>query len=163
MSTTDSSEEDNLTSSMLSLTNDLNSSTLSINENENNLLNNYKYSSDSQENIDITIDNFIKLTKDKPNIVTILHNTRTNKDLLPEFMKYIKLCDHKLALNLMDDPGYCFETIFDILFNKSDNIDDHIEEINKILEIFPNYNKEYIFELLKSNNYIIENTLESLF
>ena len=82
---------------MLSLTNDLNSSTLSINENENNLLNNYKYSNNTQENIDITVDNFIKLTKDKPTIITILNNTRQNKELLPDFMKYIKLCDHKLA------------------------------------------------------------------
>lgn len=163
MSSSDSSEEDNLTSSMLSLTNDLNSSTLSINENEDNLLNNYKYSNNTQENIDITVDNFIKLTKDKPTIITILNNTRQNKELLPDFMKYIKLCDHKLALNLMDNPGYCFESIFDILFRKSDNIEDHLEDINKILEIFPNYDKEYIFELLKSNNYVIENTLDSLF
>ena len=63
----------------------------------------------------------------------------------------------------MDNPGYYFESIFDILFRKSDNIEDHLEDINKILEIFPNYDKEYIFELLKSNNYVIENTLDSLF
>ena len=157
-----SEEEDNLTSSMLSINNDLNSSTLSINENENDLLNNYKYTEDFQENLDTTINNFIKLTQDKPDIKIFVDNTRINKSLLPELMRYIKLCDHKLALNLMDNPGYCFESIFNILFNKSDNIDDHIEDINKILEIFPNYDKEYIFEILKSNNYILDNVIDQL-
>ena len=155
-------EEDTLTSSMLSINNDLNSSTLSINENENDLLNNYKYSEDFQENLDTTINNFIKLSQDKPDIKLFLDNTRTNKTILPELMKYIKLCDHKLALNLMDNPGYCFESIFDILFNKSGNIDDHIEDINKILEIFPAYDKEYIFEILKSNNFILDNVIDQL-
>ena len=157
-----SEEEDNLTSSMLSINNDLNSSTLSINENENDLLNNYKYNEDFQENLNKTINNFIKLTNDKPDIKIFVDNTRINKSLLPELMRYIKLCDHKLALNLMDNPGYCFESIFNILFNKSDNIDDHIEDINKILEIFPNYDKEYIFEILKSNNYILDNVIDQL-
>ena len=157
-----SEEEDNLTSSMLSINNDLNSSTLSINENENDLLNNYKYNEDFQENLNTTINNFIKLTNDKPDIKIFIDNTRINKSLLPELMRYIKLCDHKLALNLMDNPGYCFESIFNILFNKSDNIDDHIEDINKILEIFPNYDKEYIFEILKSNNYILDNVIDQL-
>ena len=157
-----SEEEDNLTSSMLSINNDLNSSTLSINENENDLLNNYKYNEDFQENLNTTINNFIKLTNDKPDIKIFVDNTRINKSLLPELMRYIKLCDHKLALNLMDNPGYCFESIFNILFNKSDNIDDHIEDINKILEIFPNYDKEYIFEILKSNNYILDNVIDQL-
>tara|TARA_Y100000389_G_scaffold199357_1_gene237583 strand:- start:44 stop:538 length:495 start_codon:yes stop_codon:yes gene_type:complete len=163
MTVSDSSEEeDNLTSSMLSINNDLNSSTLSINENENDLLNNYKYNEDFQENLNTTINNFIKLTNDKPDIKIFVDNTRINKSLLPELMRYIKLCDHKLALNLMDNPGYCFESIFNILFNKSDNIDDHIEDINKILEIFPNYDKEYIFEILKSNNYILDNVIDQL-
>ena len=157
-----SDEEDNLTSSMLSINNDLNSSTLSINENENDLLNNYKYNEDFQENLDATINNFIKLTQDKPDLKIFIDNTRMNKSLLPELMKYIKLCDHKLALNLMDNPGYCFESIFNILFNKTDNIDDHLEDINRILDIFPNYDKEYIFELLKSNNYILDNVIDQL-
>ena len=160
----DSSEEDdNLTSSLLSINNDLNSSTFSIQENENTLLNNYKYSEDFQENIDITIDTFIKLSKVQPDINTFIYNTKTNLLLLPEFMKYIKLCDHKLALNLMDNPGYCFEAIFDILYNKSSNIEDHMDSINTILDIFPNYDKEYIFDILKSNNFILENTINSLF
>lgn len=164
MDMSDSSEEDdNLTSSLLSINNDLNSSTFSIQENENTLLNNYKYSEDFQENIDITIDTFIKLSKVQPDINTFIYNTKTNLSLLPEFMKYIKLCDHKLALNLMDNPGYCFEAIFDILYNKSSNIEDHMDSINTILDIFPNYDKEYIFDILKSNNFILENTINSLF
>ena len=164
MNSSDSSDnEDCLTSSLLSLNNDLNSSTLSINEQENILLNNYKYSSDTQENINITVDNFIKLTNDKQDIIILINNVKNDLYLLPEFMKYIKLCDHKLALNLMDNPGFCFERIFDILFNKSDNIEDHYETIEKILEICPNYTKEYIFEILKSNNFILDDTINYLF
>ena len=164
MEVSDSSDEDdNLTSSLLSINNDLNSSTISINENENALLNNYKYSEDFQENLDITVDTFIKLTKNQPDINTFIHNARITLTLLPDFMKYIKLYDHKLALNLMDNPGYCFEAIFDILYNKSDNMEDHMDSINTILEIFPNYDKEYIFDILKSNNFILENTINSLF
>lgn len=164
MNSSDSSDnEDCLTSSLLSLNNDLNSSTLSINENENTLLNNYKYDNDDEINIDITITNFIKLTQDKEELVILLNNVKKNIYLLPEFMKYIKLCDHRLALNLMDNPEICFEKIFDILFNKSNNIDDHFETIETILEIFPNYDKEYIFEILKSNNFIIEDTINYLF
>ena len=158
-----SDEDDNLTSSLLSINNDLNSSTLSINENENTLLNNYKYSEDFQENLDITVETFIKLCKNQPDINIFINNARITLTLLPEFMKYIKLCDHKLALNLMDNPGYCFEAIFDILYNKSKNIEDHMDSINTILEIFPNYDKEYIFDILKSNNFILENTINSLF
>ena len=164
MNSSDSSDnEDCLTSSLLSLNNDLNSSTLSINEQENILLNNYKYSNDIQENINITVENFIKLTNDKQDIIILINNVKNDLYLLPEFMKYIKLCDHKLALNLMDNPGFCFEKIFDILFNKSDNIEDHNETIEKILEICPNYNKEYIFEILKSNNFILDDTINYLF
>lgn len=164
MNSSDSSDnEDCLTSSLLSLNNDLNSSTLSINEQENILLNNYKYSSDIQENINITVDNFIKLTNNKQDIIILINNVKNDLYLLPEFMKYIKLCDHKLALNLMDNPGFCFERIFDILFNKSDNIEDHYETIEKILEICPNYTKEYIFEILKSNNFILDDTINYLF
>lgn len=158
-----SDEDDNLTSSLLSINNDLNSSTLSINETENILLNNYKYSKDYQENLDITVDTFIKLCKTQPDINTFINNTKNSLTLLPDFMKYIKLCDHKLALNLMDNPGYCFEAIFDTLYNKSNNIEDHMDSINIILEIFPNYDKEYIFDILKSNNFILENTINSLF
>ena len=164
MNSSDSSDnEDCLTSSLLSLNNDLNSSTLSINENENILLNNYKYSNDIQKNIDITVKNFIKLTSDKEELIILINNVRNDLYLLPEFMKYIKLCDHKLALNLMDNPEFCFEKIFDILFNKSDNIEDHIEIIEKILEICPNFDKEYIFEVLKSNNFILDDTINDLF
>ena len=63
----------------------------------------------------------------------------------------------------MDNPEFCFEKIFDILFNKSNNIEDHLETIEKIVDIFPNYDKEYIFEILKSNNFIIEDTINYLF
>jgi len=164
MSSSDSSDnEDCLTSSLLSLNNDLNSSTLSINEQENTLLNNYKYSNDIKENINITVENFIKLTNDKQDIIIFINNVKNDLYLLPDFMKYIKLCDHKLALNLMDNPGFCFEKIFDILFNKSDNIEDYNETIEKILEICPNYNKEYIFEILKSNNFSLDDTINYLF
>jgi len=164
MNSSDSSDnEDCLTSSLLSLNNDLNSSTLSINENENTLLNNYKYDNDHEINIDITVNNFIKLTQDKEELTILLNNVKKNIYLLPEFMKYIKLCNHRLALNLMDNPEFCFEKIFDILFNKSNNIEDHLETIEKIVDIFPNYDKEYIFEILKSNNFIIEDTINYLF
>lgn len=164
MNSSDSSDnEDCLTSSLLSLNNDLNSSTLSINENENTLLNNYKYDSDDEINIDITVNTFIKLTQEKQELINFISNVKKNIYILPELMKYIKLCDHRLALNLMDNPGFCFEKIFDILFNKSNNIEDHLETIQKILEIFPNYDKEYIFEILKSNNFIIEDTINYLF
>jgi hypothetical protein len=126
-------------------------------------LNNYKYDNDYEINIDITVNNFIKLTQDKEELTILLNNVKKNIYLLPEFMKYIKLCNHRLALNLMDNPEFCFEKIFDILFNKSNNIEDHLETIEKIVDIFPNYDKEYIFEILKSNNFIIEDTINYLF
>ena len=161
MNSSDSSEEENLTSSMISLNNDIDPNT--VNEDENYLLNNYKYSEITQENIDITINNFIKLTEEKPDIIIYINNVKNDLSLLPEFMKYIKLCDYKLALNLMDNPGYCFENIFEKLFNKSENIEDHMNSINILLEIFPDYSKEYLFDILKSQNYILDNVINSLF
>lgn len=158
----DENSSDNLTSSMLSLNNDLNSSTISINEEENYLLNNYKYDSDPQENIDITIENFIKLTQTHPELIDTIVNVRKNINLLPDLMKTIKLHNHKLALNLMDDPGFCFEKIFDILFNKSDNINDHKDSINKILEVFPYYSIEEVFDIFKSCSYNVDLTIEKL-
>ena len=158
----DENSSDNLTSSMLSLNNDLNSSTISINEEENYLLNNYKYDSDPQENIDITIENFIKLTQTHPELIDTIVNVRKNINLLPDLMKTIKLHNHKLALNLMDDPGFCFEKIFDILFNKSDNINDHKDSIDKILEVFPYYSIEEVFDIFKSCSYNVDLTIEKL-
>ena len=157
-----SSGSDNLTSSMLSINNDLNSSTISINEEENFLLNNYKYSTDTQDNIDITIDNFIKLTESQPQLITMITDVKKNINLLPELMKDIKLYNHKLALNLMDNPGFCFEKIFDILFNKSDNIEEHLDSIQRILDIFPYYSKEEVFEIFKSSNYNVDLTIEKI-
>ena len=158
----DDNSSDNLTSSMLSLNNDLNSSTISINEEENYLLNNYKYDSDSQENIDITIENFIKLTQTHPELIDTIVNVRKNINLLPDLMKTIKLHNHKLALNLMDNPGFCFEKIFDILFNKSDDIEDHKDSIDKILEVFPYYSSEEVFDIFKSCSYNVDLTIEKL-
>tara|TARA_Y100001958_G_C21045420_1_gene413558 strand:- start:213 stop:776 length:564 start_codon:yes stop_codon:yes gene_type:complete len=157
-----SSNSENLTSSMLSLNNDLNSSTISINEEENNLLNNYKYSSNEDINLDITIENFIKLTQNQPEIILMISNARKNISLLPELLKNIKLYDHKLSLNLMDNPGYCFDKIFDILFNKSDNIEDHMDSIQQILDIFPMYSQEEIFDIFKTSNYNIDLTIEKI-
>ena len=157
-----SSGSDNLTSSMLSINNDLNSSTISINEEENLLLNNYKYSNDSQDNIDITINNFIKLTESQPQLINMITEVKKNINLLPELMKDIKLYNHKLALNLMDNPGFCFEKIFDILFNKSDNIEEYLDSIQRILDIFPYYSKEEVFEIFKSSNYNVDLTIETI-
>lgn len=157
-----SSNSENLTSSMLSLNNDLNSSTISINEEENNLLNNYKYSNNEENNIDITIENFIKLTQTNPELILIISNTQKNIILLPELMRTIKLYDHKLALNLMDNPGYCFSKIFDILFNKSDNIEDYNDSIEQILAIFPGYTQNEIFNIFKECNFNVDLTIEKL-
>ena len=157
-----SSNSENLTSSMLSLNNDLNSSTISINEEENNLLNNYKYSSNEDVNLDITIENFIKLTQNQPELILMISNTRKNISLLPELLKNIKLYDHKLSLNLMDNPAECFDKIFDILFNKSKNIEDHMDSIQQIVDIFPMYSLEEIFDIFKISNYNIDLTIEKL-
>ena len=157
-----SSNSENLTSSMLSLNNDLNSSTISMNEEENYLLNNYKYSSNEDINLDITIENFIKLTQNQPELILMISNAKKNISLLPELLKNIKLYDHKLSLNLMDNPGFCFEKIFDILFNKSTNIEDHNESIQQILDIFPMYSSEEIFEIFKTCNYNVDLTIEKL-
>tara|TARA_Y100000814_G_C12221823_1_gene365131 strand:- start:54 stop:611 length:558 start_codon:yes stop_codon:yes gene_type:complete len=158
----DENSSENLTSSMLSLNNDLNSSTISINEEENFLLNNYKYSTDDQENIDITIENFIKLTNTYPELITMITSVQKNINLLPDLMKNIKLYNHKLALNLMDNPGFCFEKIFDILYNKSDDITEHTEAIDKIFDIFPYYSKDEIFEIYKECNYNVDLTIEKI-
>lgn len=162
MSEENLSNSENLTSSMLSINNDLNSSTLSINEEEYNLLNNYQYSSNTQENIDTTVEQFIKFTQTYPEFVDLISKTRKNSNILPELMKSIKLYNHRLALNLMDNPGFCFEKIFDILFTKTKNVEKHKESINKILEIFPEYSEDEIFTMLKLCNYSIDSTIEYL-
>ena len=161
-SESNSSNSENLTSSMVSLNNDLNSSTISINEEENFLLNNYKYSSNEENNIDITIENFIKLTQTHPELIIMISNSQKDINLLPELMNHVKLYNHKLSLNLMDNPGYCFEKIFDILFNKSDNIEEYDESIQQILNIFPVYTKQEIFDIFKTCNYNIDLTIEKL-
>jgi len=131
-------------------------------DDEEELLNNYKYSNDSQDNIDITINNFIKLTESQPQLINMITEVKKNINLLPELMKDIKLYNHKLALNLMDNPGFCFEKIFDILFNKSDNIEEYLDSIQRILDIFPYYSKEEVFEIFKSSNYNVDLTIETI-
>ena len=161
----DSSEspESNLTTSMLSITNDLNSSTLSLNDEENELLNNYNYSNNDEENIEITINKFIELINTNSDLIILIKNTKKNINILPELMKTIKLHNHRLSLNIMDNPSLCFEKVFETIFTNSTTIEDYQIEINKIKEICPNYEDEYIFEILKSCNYDLDDTLEYLF
>jgi len=163
--TEDSSEspESNLTTSMLSITNDLNSSTLSLNDEENELLNNYNYSDNNSENIKITINKFIELINTNQDLIILIKNTKKNINILPELMKNIKLHNHRLSLNIMDNPSICFEKVFETIFTNSTTIEDYQIEINKIKEICPNYEDEYIFEILKSCNYDLDDTLEYLF
>ena len=153
-----SSEEDNLTSSMLSIQNDLNNNVLDCNE--DTLLNNYKYSKNYEENLNITIKNFMDIANKNPYIFKFINEVKTDILLLPEFIKYLKLCDYKLTLNIMDNPKYCFENIFENL--NSDKMEDHIYSVQVIQKIFPNYNIEEIFEFYKSNNYSIEDTINYL-
>ena len=102
------------------------------------------------------------LTQTNPEIILMISNAKKNNVLLPELMRTIKLYDHKLSLNLMDNPADCFEKIFNILFNKSDNIEDYLDSIKQILDIFPMYSQEEIFEIFKTSNYNIDLTIEKL-
>ena len=62
----------------------------------------------------------------------------------------------------MDNPADCFEKIFNILFNKFKNIEDYLDSIQQILDIFPMYSQEEIFEIFKTSNYNIDLTIEKL-
>ena len=143
---------------MLSIQNDLNNNVLDCNE--DTLLNNYKYSNNYEDNLNIAIKKFMDIANKNPYIFKFINEVKTDILLLPEFMKYLKLCDYKLTLNIMDNPKYCFENIFENL--NSDKIEDHIYSVQVIQKIFPNYSIEEIFEFYKSNNYSIEDTINYL-
>ena len=51
------------------------------------LLNNYKYSDNIQENIDITVNNFN--TNEKQDLISFINNVKNDIYSLPDLMKYI--------------------------------------------------------------------------
>lgn len=139
---------------------DLTDSVDTVNE-DNEILNNYKYSEDYEENLQITIDEFIKLYENCPEISDKLTQAKSNINFLPNLMKYLKEKNYKLILNILDEPKVCFEKIFNIINNNyMSEYEDSIKEIQLIL---PNYDKHLIYEALQVNNNNIENAINYLY
>ena len=112
---------------------DLTDSVDTVNE-DNEILNNYKYSEDYEENLQITIDEFIKLYENCPEISDKLTQAKSNINFLPNLMKYLKEKNYKLILNILDEPKVCFEKIFNIINNNyMSEYEDSIKEIQLIL------------------------------
>ena len=143
---------------------DLTNSLISINnEEEHNILNNYKYSENIDDNIDITVNNFMKLLNTYPEISTMMNNVKIDIKILPDLMLFLKEKDHKLTLNIMDYPQNCFDKIFDLIKNM--NNENYEEEIKFIKDIVPFFNDDKIIEALHicnkdtelAINYLYEN------
>ena len=149
------SSEDNIT-----ITDDLTASVDTVNE-DNDILNNYKYSEDSDENIEITVSEFVKLYEIYPEISSKLTQIKSNINLLPNLMKFLKEKNHRLALNILDEPKVCFEKIFNII---NDNyMIEYQETIEQIQSILPNYDKHLIYEALQVNNNNVESAINYLY
>ena len=140
---------------------DLTTSLLSVNDEE--LLNNYKYSQNVEENINITVEHFMKILNEYPEISTMMNNVKTDIKNLPELMIFLKEKDHKLSLNLMDYPQNCFDKIFSLIKNNNINLEDYENEIKAIQEILPYINKEQIIEALEVCNKNIELSINYLY
>ena len=144
---------DDLTTSLISINND----------EEHNILNNYKYSENIDDNIDITVEHFMKLLNTYPEISTMMNNVKTDIKNLPDLMIFLKEKDHKLTLNIMDYPQNCFDKIFNLI--KNINNENYEEEIKFIKDIVPFFNDEKIIEALHicnkdtelAINYLYEN------
>jgi len=143
---------------------DLTNSLISINnEEEHNILNNYKYSENIDDNIDITVNNFMKLLNTYPEISTMMNNVKIDIKILPDLILFLKEKDHKLTLNIMDYPQNCFDKIFDLIKNM--NNENYEEEIKFIKDIVPFFNDDKIIEALHicnkdtelAINYLYEN------
>lgn len=152
---------DDLTASVDTLTDDLTSSVDRLSEEENNLLNNYKYSVDVDENIGICVNEFIKLMDKYSEISIKINNVKTDIHLLPELMSYLKEKNHKLMLNIMDNPQICFQNIFNIINNNYMN--EYMDSINQIQSIMPNYDRYKIYEALQVCNNDIEMAINYLY
>lgn len=140
---------------------DLTTSLLSVNDEE--LLNNYKYSQNVDENINITVEHFMKILNEYPEIFNMLNNVKTDIKKLPELMLVLKEKNHKLSLNLMDYPQNCFDKIFDLIKNNNINLEDYENEIKVIQEILPYISKERIIEALEVCNKNIELSINYLY
>ena len=140
---------------------DLTTSLLSVNDEE--LLNNYKYSQNVEENINITVEHFMKILNEYPEIFNMMNNVKTDIKNLPELMIFLKEKDHKLSLNLMDYPQNCFDKIFSLIKNNNINLEDYENEIKAIQEILPYINKEQIIEALEVCNKNIELSINYLY
>jgi len=144
---------DDLTTSLISINND----------EEHNILNNYKYSENIDTNINITVEHFMKLLNEYPEISTMMNNVKTDIKNLPDLMIFLKEKDHKLTLNIMDYPQNCFDKIFNLI--KNINNENYEEEIKFIKDIVPFFNDEKIIEALHicnkdtelAINYLYEN------
>ena len=150
------SSEENLTT-----TEELTSSVLSLNDEANNLLHNYKYSEDTEENIEISVSEFMKLLNKFPEVSSKITAVKSDIKLLPELMSFLKEKDHKLILNILDEPKVCFEKIFTLINNNY--MEEYSDSIEQILSILPNIDKYKIYEALKVTNNNIEHAINYLY
>jgi hypothetical protein len=90
-----------------------------------------------------------------------INNVKTDINLLPELMSYLKEKNHKLMLNIMDNPQLCFQQIFNIINNNYMN--EYMESINQIQSIMPNYDKFKIYEALQVCNNNMELAINYLY
>ena len=150
------SSEENLTT-----TEELTSSVLSLNDEANNLLHNYKYSEDTEENIEISVSEFMKLLNKFPEVSSKITAVKSDIKLLPELMSFLKEKDHKLILNILDEPKICFEKIFTLINNNY--MEEYSDSIEQVLSILPNIDKYKIYEALKVTNNNIEHAINYLY
>ena len=132
--------------SLMTTGDDLTQSVDTINEEDND----YRYTSDDDENIEICVKEFIKLIGMYPEIVVKINKIKGDIKLLPDFMKFLKEKNNKLTLNILDNPSLCFEKIFNSINNNYMN--EHIELIKQIQNILPHIDKYKIYEALQVSN-----------
>ena len=142
---------------------DLTTSLLSVNDEENELLNNYKYNEDIVENIEITVNEFMKLLNEYPELFTMMNDVKKDIQNLPDLMIYLKEKNYRLALNIMDYPQNCFEQIFELIKNNNINSKEYEEEIKNIQDIVPYVSKEQIIEALEVCNKDVELSINYLY
>jgi hypothetical protein len=143
-----------------SITDDLFNSIIYDEENDN-FNNQYKYSENIEENKDITIEKFIKLSENNNELILLINNSKKNINCITKLLFYLKKKNIKLAYNIMDNPRFYFTQIF----NKLNNIylNEYSDKICKIQQILPHINKLQIYEALNVCNFDLDKAINYLY
>ena len=142
------------------ITDDSLNNSITYDEENTELCNEYKYSENIEENQNITTKEFIKLLENNNELILLINNSKKNLNSITKLLFYLKKKNIKLAYNIMDNPGFYFKKIFselnNIYLNKYSN------KISEIQYILPNLNKIQIYEALNVCNFDIEQSINYL-